>query len=186
MLLINNLMQHNFYYKQIGKISNSLLTQLQQSVDQLHYTECDDFCPTVLTVSNLPPLLLVKFLLEMNNFFELKGHIATNIAKIDKNSYLREHSDTQSLFLNNDKITNSLKIHVPILNTENAAMMWVPNIVTNFKVGCIYVIDNIKIHSAINLDNKPRYNLTTRFYLDSFKHNYMLKDDWCLLRDSNT
>ena len=172
-------MQHNFFYKKIGSISNELLCDMQSDAISTIYKSTPDFSPNVLTTSNfVNPKLLIQLFSELKNLFHLRGHIGTNYAKMNPISYLKEHSDFSSQERESSIHSKMIKLQIPIITNDKVGMMWAPTPeqfdVTSFVTGDIYIIDNVREHSVVNLSNEYRYNLTSRFHVDSLVDSSLL------------
>ena len=165
-------MQHNFFYKKIGNISDELLYDIQRDTLSTTYRSCVDFPPNVLTISNsINSTLLIKLFNELSCLFKCSGHISTNYAKMYPMSYLKEHSDLSSYEKELPIYSTMIKLQIPIITNEKIGMMWAPtpneSTLVNFDIGGIYIIDNVRIHSVVNLSNEYRYNITSRFHINS-------------------
>jgi len=165
-------MQHNFFYKKIGNISDELLSSLQSDIISATYSSSIDFPPKIVNVSNsINFRLFVKLFNELSCFFKISGHISTNYAKMYPMSYLKEHSDLTSYEKESLIYSTMIKLQIPIITNEKVGMMWAPtsyeSTLINFDIGGIYIIDNVRTHSVVNLSNEYRYNLTSRFHIDS-------------------
>ena len=166
-------MQHNFFYKKIGNISDELLHGLQSDIISATYNASVDFPPNILTVStSINGKLLIKLFIELTTFFNIgRGHMSTNYAKMHPMSYLKEHSDLTSYEKESPIYSTMIKLQIPIITNEKVGMMWAPtsyeSALVNFDIGGIYIIDNIRTHSVVNLSNEYRYNLTSRFHINS-------------------
>jgi hypothetical protein len=169
-------MKHPFHYKLIGTVPSDLLAELQAMVVKQPYLTVPDFEGSVIQVCNkLPPedqLLLNKFYdICMSKYFRLTGNLGTNIARMAPNCYLNEHSDYTAV--NYGKIQDSIvKLQIPIITNDRVGMMWskdkeLPATCVNMIAGGIYIIDNVRVHSCVNLSNEYRYNITSRFHIDS-------------------
>jgi hypothetical protein len=172
-------MQHNFFYKKIGNISTELLCGMQSDTLFRTYSSCVDFPPNVLTISNsINSTLLIKLFNELSCLFKRNGHISTNYAKMYPMSYLKEHSDLSSYEKESSIHSTMIKLQIPIITNEKIGMMWAPtpneSTLVNFDIGGIYIIDNVRMHSVVNLSNEYRYNLTSRFHIDSLLDKSLL------------
>ena len=172
-------MQHNFFYKKIGNISDELLSDMQSDATFAIYKSTPDFSPNVLTISNfVSPKLIIKLFYELKDFFKHTGHVGTNYAKMNPISYLKEHSDFSSHERESSIYLKMIKLQIPIITNDKVGMMWAPTSekfdVTSFVTGGIYIIDNVRKHSVVNLSNEYRYNLTSRFHIDSLVDTSLL------------
>jgi hypothetical protein len=175
-------MQHNFFYKKIGRISNELITSLQDYVASpdfftFPYT---DFSENVITAGRLSIALKNTIINELSTFFNPEGHIISNIAKMSPMSYVKEHEDVtnQPTYRGGNKHENMIKLQIPFVTNDLVGMMWSPTrdhtSVVNFELGGIYIIDNVRTHSVVNLSTESRYNLTSRFHVDSLLDKSLL------------
>jgi hypothetical protein len=169
-------MKHPFHYKLIGHIPEDLLSRLQEMVARQPYSITPDFKEHVIRICNKlsdnDQLLLDEFYdICMSKYFRLTGNLGTNIARMAPNCYLFEHSDYTAV--NYGKIQDSIiKLQVPITTNDRVGMMWagdsdLPSSCVNMVAGGIYIIDNVRVHSCVNLSDEYRYNLTCRFHIDS-------------------
>lgn len=162
-------MNHNWPYKQIGKLSNALIEKLAKQIITIPYTSSVDFPSNVITCSFPPFLTDAKE--ELSAYFDPTGHIHSNIARQHPMTYMREHSDYKTKGPLVNVLDDMIKIQIPIITNAGVAMMWpdedAGHYVKKFEVGGIYVIDNIRIHSVINLGDTHRYNLTMRYKASS-------------------
>jgi len=173
-------MQHNFFYKKIGNISDDLLYGLQSDAISATYKSTSDFSSNVLTTSNrVNSKLLIKLFTELATVFKIIGHIGTNYAKMYPLSYLKEHSDLSSYEKEPLNYSTMVKLQIPIITNEKVGMMWAPTpnetTLVNFDIGGIYIIDNVRTHSVVNLSNEYRYNLTSRWKVDSLLDTSILE-----------
>ncbi len=170
-------MQHPYFYKKIGNISKEFMQAANDYFNSPDFKldTAADFSPDVINTCTLTPLLK-KMLLEkeLSPFFKKDGHVATNVAVMSPMSYLKEHGDLSSQYkidLDQDKFSKIVKLQIPIITNDKVGMMWAPTAmntrVTSFDLGGIYIIDNIRTHSAVNLSNEYRYYVTSRYDLDS-------------------
>jgi hypothetical protein len=168
-------MRHNWCYKKIGDIPTDLYMEFQQAVVNLNYTSAADldYSVSINTNQTLEFITaLAKFANFMTKFFRFEGLRATNIARMNPMSYLREHTDgknTNHLPGYHDQL---VKMQIPIITSDKSGMMWPPEMgmpatLVNFQPGGIYIIDNLRYHSAVNLNNSYRYYLTSRWHVDS-------------------
>jgi hypothetical protein len=170
-------MQHPYFFKKIGNVSDKFMTAAKDYFNSPTFKleTASDFSPDVINTCTLTPLLK-KMLLEneLGPFFKKEGHVATNVAVMSPMSYLKEHGDLSSQYkidLDQDKFSKIIKLQIPIITNDKVGMMWAPTAmntrVVSFDLGGIYIIDNIRTHSAVNLSNEYRYYVTTRYHLDS-------------------
>jgi hypothetical protein len=167
-------MKHTFAFKLIGNLNSSMLEQFQDYVVNQEYRTTKDFKEYVIKICNIRvhESLFTNFVnLEMSKYFNPSGHIGTNIARMEPNSYVSEHSDyTANLYGNmQDKI---IKFQIPIITNPGAGMMWRhgngdQSTAVSFVAGGIYAINNCRIHSSVNFSNETRYWITTRWNIES-------------------
>jgi hypothetical protein len=167
-------MRHNFTYKLIDKISEPILSSLKQYVVQGLYTGSNDFQEYTLTIRNLynidPP---VQNLFEQHlaKFFKLTGHIGTNVARMVPGGYVPEHSDYMANTFGSRQ-DSIVKMQIPIITNPGAGLCWKWDETNQaqslfLEEGGIYVFDNCKIHSSVNLGASDRYWITTRWDINS-------------------
>jgi hypothetical protein len=168
-------MKHNFCYKLIGTLDDRLLNNLKKMVIKSTYETTRDFRSDVINVKNSfvdeDAALMEEFYKSLTRFFKYSGHMGTNIARMSPNSYVSEHHDYGA------KTYGSLqdvivKLQIPIITTNQVGMMWAgnsdyPPTVVHMIEGGIYIIDNVKVHSVVNIGSDYRYNLTSRWNVDS-------------------
>jgi len=152
---------------------------MQSDAISKSYKPTIDFAPNVLKIGNFTnSTLLVKLLKELSYFFKMNGHIGSNYAKMNPMSYLKEHSDLLSNERESSIYASMVKLQIPLLTNDKVAMMWSPTPsefdVVNFELGGIYIIDNVRTHSVVNVSTENRYNLTCRFTLDSLRDKSLL------------
>ena len=177
-------MQHNFFYKKIGRISDELITSLQHYVTTPEFFTFPyaDFSGNVITVGPLSTDLKINIIDELSVFFKSEGHVISNIAKMEPMSYVKEHGDAtnQPAYQegNPSKHERMIKLQIPFITNNLVGMMWSPTrehtSVVNFELGGIYIIDNIRTHSVVNMSTFTRYNLTTRFHVNSLLDKSLL------------
>lgn len=167
-------MKHNFAFKLIGYINLSLLEKFKNFVVTQEYQTTNDFVDYAIKIRNIKSHedIIVDFVnLEMSKYFNPEGHIGSNIARMEPNSYVSEHSDyTANTY---GKIQDTIvKLQIPIITNSAAGMMWRHNkenrsTSISFIEGGIYVIDNCRVHSSVNFSNEKRYWLTSRWNINS-------------------
>ena len=172
-------MQHNFFYKKIGSLEYNILFDLQNTITKIEYVPEPDFPDDVLTVSKNTSKIeyfnyrkleiqVIRYLLQ---FFNISGHISTNVAKQAPMSYLHEHSDYGTIYTNRQKIDDTIKLQIPIITNPGVGMMWAQSATdwecVHFEESGIYIIDNVRRHSIVNLGSTDRYYLTSKWKLDS-------------------
>jgi len=172
-------MKHSFFYKEIGQLDKALLSTLQEKVPNYSYEPDPDFYHGIITTGKLNTYDMASILNDLSRYFKITGHIGTNIALMKPMTYLNEHSDLATKhelnILRKNNNSTAVKLQIPIITNDKVAMMWrnsTPELnkqsnVVNFKIGKIYIINNIDPHCAINLSNSPRYFITSRFHMDS-------------------
>lgn len=168
-------MKHNFCYKLIGTLDDRLLNDLKKMVMMSTYETTPDFHSDVIRVKNLffneDAALMEELYKSLSRFFRYSGHVGTNVARMSPNSYISEHHDYGA------KTYGSLqdmivKLQIPIITTNQVGMMWAGNseyspTVVHMIEGGIYIIDNLKIHSVVNIGSDYRYNITSRWNVNS-------------------
>jgi len=173
-------MRHTYCYKLIGNLTHPLLEELKSLVHEQIYFECPDFNPDVIKVtknrrtwSDNHRNITANVYKELSKFFDPTGNIGTNIACMYPNTYLIEHSDYTAV--NYGAVQdNIIKIQIPIITNDKVAMMWRADedwtfIMAHLVEGGIYIVDNVRTHSAVNLSDQNRYHLTIRFKDDSIR-----------------
>jgi hypothetical protein len=173
-------MRHPYSYKHIGNISQPVLEELKTVALAQEYLQCPDFHPEVIKVSGMrfkfsenDRITIGKVYRELARFIDPAANIGTNIACMYPNTYLLEHSDYTAV--NYGKIQDTiLKIQIPIITNDKVAMMWreddkVTSTVAKLIEGGIYIVNNVRFHSAINLSDQNRYFLTIRFKNDAVR-----------------
>jgi hypothetical protein len=175
-------MLHNWFYKKIGQLPQNLLDRAQRISETStyvsltpnvhHMTKNYSFGGKLSTaVESLELKLLYRdIVIYLHNFFAPNGHVGTNIARLEPKTYIKEHSD-----FNNSNSTefqlSTIKLQIPIITNEQNALMWA-TVPSDSEVGIlepagIYIIDNIKPHSVVNLSGNYRYWMTSRWKLSS-------------------
>lgn len=166
-------MKHSFYCKKIGQLSSDLLKKLGDFCSTAVYSWNigDDFCDNLIDFASLSDDLSSRYLEEMSKFFNKSGHIKTNIARMHPCSYLREHSDLNTVKGDKSRFFDVIKLQIPIITNDHVMMMWTKTLnqfhVERLKVGEIYIFDNIVRHSVVNGGDSHRFNLTSRFNRNS-------------------
>jgi len=173
-------MRHPYSYKLIGNISQTILDELKIVALEQEYIGCPDFHPNVIKISRYMHKIaenhrntVSKVYKELAKFIDPTGNIGTNIACMYPNSYLVEHSDYTAVNYGSMQ-DNIVKIQIPIITNDKVAMMWREegksiSTVAHLIEGGIYIVNNIQIHSAINLSDQNRYYLTMRFKNDAVR-----------------
>ena len=188
-------MKHTFTFKLIGNLNTDLLAQFKAVVVNLEYETTKDFVDYALKIGNLHLDIKTKFIKEMSKYFKPEGHIGSNIARMEPNSYVSEHSDYTATTYG--KMQDSIvKFQIPIITNSGAGMMWrhagsVPGEVgqfgdhnpiakntrsaaMSFIEGGIYAIDNCRVHSSVNFGNEQRYWLTSRWNVNALINDAIL------------
>ena len=180
-------MQHNFFYKKIGTLELQLLNSLKNCVTNLLYKPEPDFPKNVLTINqeqysseyinfNVTRHQTINYL---SQFFHRDGHISSNITKQLPMTYLAEHSDANTIYTNVRSADTIIKLQIPIITNPGVGMMWAPSshdwACTHFEEGSIYIIDNVRKHSAVNMGPSDRYYLTSRWKVDSLLDKSILE-----------
>jgi hypothetical protein len=173
-------MRHPYSYKHIDNLPQSILEELKTVALAQEYLQCPDFHPDVIKVSGMrytfsenDCMTLRKVYKELARFVDPGANIGTNIACMYPGTYLLEHSDYTAVKYG--KIQDTiLKIQIPIITNDKVAMMWreddtVTSTVAKLIEGGIYIVNNVRPHSAINLSDQNRYFLTIRFKNDAIR-----------------
>ena len=176
-------MKHSFYCKKIGALSDELIKLLHDFclTTSYHWKKGDDFSPNVIDSSPLPNNLLNLYFIEISKYFRLSGHCGTNIARMHPKSYLREHSDLNTVRGGDlSRFFKTIKFQIPIITDDRVLMIWTETIdkfhVEHCVSGGIYIFDNIVKHSVVNGSDNYRYNLTGRFEKSALINNDLLLD----------
>ena len=173
-------MKHNFCYKLIGMLPPTLLSKLQELVVRPGgYKITTDFHPDVIRIKAISPhqstkedlMIMSEFYEYMGKFFKLDGHMGTNVARMEPISYISEHDDYGAAIYGNRQ-DSIIKLQIPITTSDQVGMMWrgdktYPPTAVHMVEGGVYIIDNVKVHSVVNMGSNRRYNLTSRWHLDS-------------------
>jgi hypothetical protein len=168
-------MKHSFCYKLIGTLDTRLLNDLKKMVVKSTYEITSDFRADVIRVKDSffdeDAVLMEEFYKSLSKFFRYSGHMGTNIARMSPNSYVSEHHDYSSKTYGSVQDI-VVKLQIPIITTNQVGMMWAGNsryrpTVVHMIEGGIYIIDSIKIHSAVNIGSDYRYNITSRWNVNS-------------------
>jgi hypothetical protein len=172
-------MQHNFFYKKLGTLELQLLNSLKNIVPKLVYKPEPDFPENVLTINqeqHSPEYIYFTIVRNqtinyLSQFFDKTGHITSNITKQLPMTYLAEHSDSNTIYTDVTPADNIIKLQIPIITNPGVGMMWAPSLhdwaCTHFEEGNIYIIDNVRKHSAVNMGPSDRYYITSRWKVDS-------------------
>jgi hypothetical protein len=182
-------MLHNWYYKKIGNLSQHLWEKAKCVCEKSQYVS---LTPNVnvmaknysfggklyTSLDSIEVKLLYKDMIHyLYNFFKPDGHLGTNIARLGPRTYIKEHSDFNNSNSTEFQLT-TIKLQIPIITNDKNALMWatVPSEseIGIFETGGIYIIDNIKPHSVVNLSNDNRYWITSRWKLSSILDTKLL------------
>lgn len=174
-------MKHTFISKLIGNLNNNLLEQFKTFVIAQEYQTSNDFVEYAIKICNIKSHeeIFKNFVnLEMSKYFKPDGHVGSNIARMEPNSYVSEHSDyTANTY---GKMQDSIvKFQIPIITNSGAGMMWRHDnenrsAAVSFIEGGVYAIDNCRVHSSVNFSNEQRYWITTRWNINSLIDNSIL------------
>jgi len=162
-------MKYNYHYKKLGSIEPEVLSQLKTIALAKVYRSTPDFDPNVILVAPLggvgaPPNFVDEFLATTFPMFDQGGLVAATISKMLPQSYLMEHSDYVSI----ERVPSFFKLHIPIISNPLVGHMWRELRSTlHMAEGDIYVFDNLRIHSVVNLSDSPRYQLIARYKYES-------------------
>lgn len=168
-------MKHSFPFKLIDNLDSNILEQFKVFVLHQSYHEAEDF--TEYTIKSSRTLdendIVFKNLLDvyLSKYFKLYGHISTNIARMNANSYYPEHSDYTGINLGKRQ-DSIIKLHIPIITSVSAGLMWRHDFENrstclSLNEGGIYIFNNCRVHSSVNFSNDYRYWLTTRWHIQS-------------------
>lgn len=167
-------MKHNFTYKLIDKINLDILEDLKQYVIQGPWEESNDFKEYTIRLKNfrtIDPPVQRLFDTHMSKFFGSGAHIGSNVAKMVPGGYVPEHSDyTANTY---GKMQDSIiKFQIPIITNSGCGLCWKWD--PKFKAeglfleeGGIYMFDNCRVHSSVNLGSTDRYWITSRWKADA-------------------
>jgi hypothetical protein len=174
-------MKHGFTFKLIGQLSSNMLAQFKDFVLAQEYQPSNDFVEYAIKIRNLKSYedIVMNFVnSEMTRYFKPEGHIGSNIARMEPNSYVSEHSDyTANTY---GKIQDSIiKLQIPIITNPAAGMMWRHDkenrsTAMSFIEGGIYAIDNCRVHSSANFGSEQRFWLTSRWNVNSIVDDSIL------------
>jgi len=185
-------MLHQWFYKKIGVLPGSLLEKLVILLPNLEYysmtvdvnnsnTKNYSFGGYLYDARPNREFQILKheILLNLQNYFEKNGHKGTNVARLGPRTYIKEHSDFNSSNETEFQLT-TVKLQIPIITNDHVALMWATRPsdtqVGVFDPGGIYIIDNIKPHSVVNLGNSSRYWITSRWESTSIRDPLLLKE----------
>ncbi len=181
---VNKIMKHHFTYKLIDRIDSDVLLGLKKYVLEGPFVPSNDFQSYTLTVKHFlvpDPAVLEFFGRHMSKFFDLRGHIETNVAKMVPGGYVPEHSDYSANTYGKSQ-DGIIKFQVPIITNPGAGLMWRWDKGTGEKAealfleeGGIYMFNNCRVHSSVNLGKHDRYWITTRWRADSLLNTELLK-----------
>jgi len=173
-------MKHSFYCKKIGALSDELIKLLHDFclTTSYHWKKGDDFSSNLINCSPLPNHLLNLYFVEISKYFQPSGHCGTNIARMHPKSYLREHSDLNTVRGGDlSRFFKTIKIQIPIITNDQVFTMWTETIdkfhVEHFVTGGIYIFDNIVKHCVVNGSDVYRYNIISRFKDSSIKEGIL-------------
>jgi hypothetical protein len=168
-------MNHNFTYKLVDRVNPELLKDLKRLVVKGPFMRSRDFQEYTLTVTPLThpdPAIIDLLDYHMSKFFSLDGHIETNVAKMVPGGYVPEHSD----FIANtygSRQASIIKFQIPIITNPGCGLMWrfddneTGAEALFLEEGGIYMFDNVRVHSSVNLGKTDRYWLTSRWKVES-------------------
>jgi hypothetical protein len=160
-------MKYSFMFRDLGTVDLNLIKALQDYALSLEYVK-GVFNPFVILQAQVDPLQPeVQELTRQPSlaFFNPGRLVGAEVDKMLPHAYLREHSDTVAYATGTeDNIKLFHKIHVPLLTPQGCSLMW-RNTPTALipKVGHVYLINNVDVHSAVNLSNEPRYHLILKY-----------------------
>jgi hypothetical protein len=165
-------MKHSFPFKLIDNLDSNILEQFKVFVLHQSYHAMEDF--TDYTIQSSRTLnendIIFKNLLNvyLSKFFNLSGHLGSNIARMNPNSYYPEHSDYTGVKLGNRQ-DNIIKLQIPIITSVSAGLMWRHDsenrsTCLSLNEGSIYIFDNCRVHSSVNFSSDYRYWITSRWH----------------------
>ncbi len=160
-------MKYSFMFRNLGKLDLNVLKVLQDLALTLDYTK-GVFNPSVILQVQLDTKLPgIQSLIREPclGFFNPNGLVGCEIDKMLPQVYLKEHSDTIAYPEGKEETIKLFhKIHVPLLTPVGCSLMWRNTpVVLIPQVGNAYLINNVDIHSAINLSDQPRYHLILKY-----------------------
>lgn len=160
-------MQYNFFIKKLGHVDFNLVEKIRKALVTRVYTATPDFNPEVILVNSLSgkssyEIEIFEELLVNNLDILFDRHKLMNmtVSMMLPNTYLLEHSDTVSI----ERVQNFHKIHIPITTNDKVGHMW-RDLIHPFHmdIGGIYLFDNMRKHSVVNLSSEPRHNIIVRY-----------------------
>ncbi len=160
-------MKYSFMYRHLGTINTSLLERLRELAFNSTYG-VGYFSPEVILQVFLDPQLPeIQDLTKERclTFFDPSNLVGVEIDKMLPRTYLREHSDLVAYSdESKDAVHTFHKIHVPLQTYVGCALMWRyrPEALLP-QAGNVYLINNVDIHSAVNLSDHPRYHLILKY-----------------------
>lgn len=160
-------MDYNFYLKKIGQLDDALVEKLAEMLKARSYTTTTDFNPDIILVNNLlnqtdyEKALLEELLVNyLDALFSRSKLYNTTVSLMLPRTYLLEHSDHVS----RERLQTFYKLHIPIVTNDKVGHMWRNSAeVFHMEKGGIYLFDNIRKHSAVNLSSEDRYHLMVRY-----------------------
>ncbi len=160
-------MKYSFMFRNLGKLDQFVLENLRNLALSLDYAK-GVFNPVVIQQVQLSTKLPeIQALTKETSlaFFNPSCLVGCEIDKMLPQVYLKEHSDTVAYPTGKeDTIKLFHKIHVPLLTPVGCALMWRNTpIMLVPQVGNAYLINNVDIHSAINMSDQPRYHLILKY-----------------------
>lgn len=168
-------MKYSFMFRNLGKLDLNLVKALQDFALSLDYTK-GVFNPSVILQAQVDlNQAEVQSLTRQRSlaFFNPNALIGVEIDKMLPQVYLQEHSDTVAYSADKeDNVKFFHKIHVPLLTPQGCSLMWrsTPTVLIP-QVGNAYLINNVDIHSAVNLSNEPRYHLILKYKNTTYSVN---------------
>ncbi len=160
-------MKYSFMFRNLGKLNLQVLKKLQDLALTLDYTK-GVFNPNVILQVQLDTKLPEIQELTKEpclSFFNPSCLVGVEIDMMLPQVYLKEHSDTVAYPAGKeDNIKLFHKIHVPLLTPVGCSLMWrdTPTVLIP-QVGNAYLINNVDIHSAVNLSDQPRYHMILKY-----------------------
>ena len=175
-------MKLNFAYKLLDRVDASIINDLKSIALTGPYQATPDFKGYTLTLKKLDPTSVMPiqrlFREHMSKFFQLSGHLSTNIARMAPGGYIPEHVDYAAQVFGNQQ-DSILKFQIPIITNPGAGLCWKhednsPSQSLFLEEGGIYLFNNCRPHSSVNLGHSDRYWLTSRWNVNSLLDATML------------
>lgn len=153
-------MKYIFPYKNVGKLSDSLLLKLIDFVLAQSYVARYNWVVEDTNILGLDVAEVNEVMMELEPMVQPRLFKNAIINKMPAMTYIPEHSD---LYISKTIITDH-KIHIPIITSSGVGFMWPGLIgqkgpcVLNMELGNVYLFNNIDKHCVVNLSNQDRYH----------------------------